>query len=164
MRLRWGLCWYGRAPVKRHVAGSIPATAAFRKGKPTGDGSRPESGRAMSLEGSTPSPSADGCPWPIGRGTSFPSWAGGFDSRRAFCVLTTFRGRRCWYVMRGFEPRGRRFDSCPRSLGDELVATGECQQKKPMRGRSTVGRDALNVLMLVRFQPPQLSPGSHPAG
>ena len=25
-----------------------------------------------------------------------------------------------------------------------------------MRGRSTVGRDALNVLMLVRFQPPQL--------
>ena len=26
-----------------------------------------------------------------------------------------------------------------------------------MRGRSTVGRDALNVLMLVRFQPPQLS-------
>ena len=58
--------------------------------------------------------------------------------------------------MRDFESRGRRFDSCPRSLGDELVASGECQQKKPMRGRSTVGRDALNVLMLVRFQPPQL--------
>ena len=58
-RLRWGLCWYGQAPVKRHGAGSIPATAAWiRKVKPTGDGSRPESGRAMSLEGSTPSPSA----------------------------------------------------------------------------------------------------------
>ena len=28
------------------------------KGKPTGDGTRLESGRAMSLEGSTPSPSA----------------------------------------------------------------------------------------------------------
>jgi hypothetical protein len=57
--LRWGLCWYGQAPVKRHVAGSIPAAAAsFRKVKPTGDGSRLESGRAMSLGGSTPSPSA----------------------------------------------------------------------------------------------------------
>src|SRR5947209_20491103 len=31
-----------------------------RKGKPTGDGTRPEPGRATSLEGSTPSPSADG--------------------------------------------------------------------------------------------------------
>ena len=29
-----------------------------RKGKPTGDGTRPEPGRATSLEGSTPSPSA----------------------------------------------------------------------------------------------------------
>ena len=37
----------------------------------------------MSLEGSTPSPSAFVCPWPIGRGTSLPSWRGGFDSRRA---------------------------------------------------------------------------------
>ena len=70
----------------------------------------------------------------------------------------SFRGRRCWYVMRDFESRGRRFDFCPRSLSDELVVTGECQQQKSMRGRSTVGRDALNVLMLVRFQPPQLSP------
>ena len=30
-----------------------------RKGKPTGDGTRPEPGRATSLEGSTPSPSAE---------------------------------------------------------------------------------------------------------
>jgi hypothetical protein len=47
-----------RLPVKETIAGSIPAAAALRKGKPTGDGSRPENGRAMSLEGSTPSPSA----------------------------------------------------------------------------------------------------------
>jgi hypothetical protein len=39
-----------------------------------------------SLEGSTPSPSACTCPWPIGSGTSFPSWTGGFDSRRALCL------------------------------------------------------------------------------
>src|SRR5688572_5174399 len=32
-----------------------------------------------------------------------------------------------------------------------------------MRGRLTVGLDALNVLVLVRFQPPQLKNGSHPA-
>ena len=38
--------------------GSNPAVLTLRKGKPTGDGSRPENGRAMSLEGSTPSPSA----------------------------------------------------------------------------------------------------------
>ena len=33
-----------------------------------------------------------------------------------------------------------------------------------LRGRLTVGRDALNVLVLVRFQLPQLADGSHPAG
>ena len=32
----------------------------MRKDKPIGDGTRPEPGRAMSLEGSTPSPSASG--------------------------------------------------------------------------------------------------------
>ena len=58
--MRWVLCWYGRATVNRFVAGSIPASAAFakRKGKPIGDGSRFESGRAISLESSTLSPSA----------------------------------------------------------------------------------------------------------
>jgi hypothetical protein len=50
-----------RLPVKETIAGSIPASAVSqRKGKPMGDGSRLESGRAMSLEGSTPSPSARG--------------------------------------------------------------------------------------------------------
>jgi hypothetical protein len=31
-------------------------------------------------------------------------------------MVTAFRGRRCWYVIRDFESRGRRFDSCPRNL------------------------------------------------
>ena len=29
IQLRWGLCWYGQPPVKRNVAGSIPAFAAW---------------------------------------------------------------------------------------------------------------------------------------
>lgn len=45
-------------------------------------------------------------------------------------------------VMPGFEPGVRRFDSYPRNL--------------ILRGRLTAGWDALNVSMLVRFQPPQL--------
>ena len=41
-------------------AGSNPAIQTDRrKGKPTGDGTQPEPGRATSLEGSTPSPSAE---------------------------------------------------------------------------------------------------------
>src|SRR5258708_38081729 len=56
--LRWSSCWYGQAAVNRPDTGSIPVTAALRKGKPTGDGSGFENRRAMSLEGSTPSPSA----------------------------------------------------------------------------------------------------------
>ena len=47
-----------RLPVKEQTTGSIPVAAALRKGKPTGDGSGFENRRAMSLEGSTPSPSA----------------------------------------------------------------------------------------------------------
>src|SRR5581483_3604714 len=39
-------------------AGPPRVRPATRKGKPTGDGRRLENGRAMSLEGSTPSPSA----------------------------------------------------------------------------------------------------------
>ena len=46
----------------------LPPQLWIRKVKPTGDGSRLESGRAMSLGGSTPSPSALPCPWPSGRG------------------------------------------------------------------------------------------------
>ena len=53
----------------RVAAGNVPVllelVRAFfptRKGKPTGDGTRFESGRAMSLEGSTPSPSASCVP------------------------------------------------------------------------------------------------------
>ena len=59
----------------------------------------PKAVELHSLEGSTPSPSACTCPWPIGRGTSLPSWTGGFDSRRALCrMLLSLRGR-------GFESR-----------------------------------------------------------
>ena len=74
-----------RAPgVDVHGHGTTTGTADHHVGLPLvefglADGSRPESGRAMSLEGSTPSPSACMCPWPIGSGTSFPSWTGGFD-------------------------------------------------------------------------------------
>ena len=58
-RFRWSSCWYERPAVNREDAGSIPAAGARRwKGKPKGDGTLFESGRAMSLEGSTPSPSA----------------------------------------------------------------------------------------------------------
>ena len=56
--LRWSSCWYEQAAVNRPGTGSIPVTAALRKGKPTGDGSGPENRRAMSLGGSTPPPSA----------------------------------------------------------------------------------------------------------
>ena len=58
---------------------------AIRKGKPTGDGTCLENRRVMSLEGSTPSPSAV-CSWPSGKGASLPSWKGGFNSRRALRV------------------------------------------------------------------------------
>jgi hypothetical protein len=48
-----------RRPRVPDHAGSNPAIQTDgRKGKPTGDGTRPEPGRATSLEGSTPSPSA----------------------------------------------------------------------------------------------------------
>src|ERR1700743_3688072 len=64
--LRWGLCWYRRAPVKRHFAGSIPATAAlgdYGRASPWAMGAVSETveaptSRVPGLEGSTPSPSA----------------------------------------------------------------------------------------------------------
>ena len=41
-----------------------------------------------SLEGSTPSLSAfNKCPWPSGKGSSLPSWRGGFDSHRALLEI-----------------------------------------------------------------------------
>ena len=47
---------------KPEHAGSNPAIQTQRKGKPTGDGIRLLPGRATSLEGSAPSPSADDVP------------------------------------------------------------------------------------------------------
>ena len=54
-------------------------------------------------------------------------------------------------VLPGFEPGVRRFDSYPRNSREQLL-----------RGRLTVGRGALNALVLVRFQPPQLSEAIRP--
>jgi hypothetical protein len=69
-------CWPGRADANKaldvgepgfirrprvpdHAGSNSAIQTDGRKGKPTGDGTRPEPGRAMSLEGSTPSPSAE---------------------------------------------------------------------------------------------------------
>ena len=120
-RLRWGPCWYGQAPVKRHVAGSIPATAALRYGRSSqlAMAAAVESGRAMSLEGSTPSPSAFACPWPIGRGASLPSWRGGFDSRRA--LLNDDRGSASGRPP-GFEPGDGGSTPPPRTCCERAVS------------------------------------------
>jgi hypothetical protein len=50
---------------------------------------------------------------------------------------------------RGFEPRRRGFDSCTRNFDDST-------NRKPMRDRSMAGRGALNAVMLVQVQLPQL--------
>ena len=60
----------------------------LRKGKPMGNGTRLETGRATSFEGSTPSSSAASIrrarmPLAERSGTSLPSWKGGFNSRGA---------------------------------------------------------------------------------
>ncbi len=101
----------------------LPPQPWIRKVKPTGDGSRPESGRAMSLGGSTPSPSALTCPWPSGRGASLPSWRGGFDSHRA--LLDVDRGSASGRPP-GLEPGRRRFDpSSPNLQSASRVSLGK---------------------------------------
>ena len=75
-RLRWGPCWYGRAPVKRHVAGSIPATAAY---------SRKPSGRMRSLlENRWRQSAACGFEWapPPSGGLASACWGHGPTGRR----------------------------------------------------------------------------------
>ena len=59
----------------------------FRKGKPMGDGTRLETGRATSLEGSTPSSSAvsfrrTACPWPSGQAPVFQTGQAGSTPAR----------------------------------------------------------------------------------
>jgi hypothetical protein len=118
------------------------------------------------------------CPWPSGKGSRLPTWRGGFDSRRALlklgsvaqrqsgCLLSdsawvrvppvplTLRGV-CWSngVAFGHRPSGwsrrRGFDSCTCNFDDGTNRT-------PMRDRSMAGRGALNAVMLVRVQLPQL--------
>ena len=97
----------------------LPPQPWKRKGKPTGDGSRPESGRAMSLGGSTPSPSALLCPWPSGRGASLPSWRGGFDSHRA--LWNDDRGSASGRLP-GFEPGDGGSTPPPRACGRRAVS------------------------------------------
>ena len=58
-------------------------------------------------------------------------------------------------VMPDFESGVRRFDSYPRNFANTLTVK-RVANINVLRGRLTVGWDALNVLMLVRFQPPQL--------
>ena len=59
-------------------------------------------------------------------------------------------------VMPDFESGVRRFDSYPRNLFANTSTMARVANIRVLRGRLTVGWDALNVLMLVRFQPPQL--------
>ena len=160
--MRWVPCWYGCAAVNRADAGSIPATAALRKGKPIGDGTPFEAGRALLPCGfdSRSFRLHSTCPWPIGLGTSLPSWTGGFDSRRALCISGDGLTVRFLALNQAMgvrfplpEPRYTAWHAAADRVIDQLL-----------RGRLTVGRDALNVLVLVRFQPPQLTDGSHPAG
>src|SRR6516225_5440933 len=101
-----------RLPVKETIAGSIPAAAALGKGKPTGDGSRLENGRAMSLEGSTPSPSALCALGRAAQAPVFQTGIGGFDSHRALCSLcpnlVEWRGVAAGSEKRGPGPVGNR--------------------------------------------------------
>src|SRR5262245_45117532 len=66
-----------RLPVKEQITGSIPVTAALRKDKPIGDGSGLENRRAMSLGGSTPSPSASTKRRALGRAAKAPAFQAG---------------------------------------------------------------------------------------
>ncbi len=104
------------------------------------------------------------CPWPIGRGTSLPSWQGGFDSRRALSAQRSLWGGRCWYVMRDSGTDAQRWSHeaagsipAPGALVTNLSRPVSVSSRNRCGVVLTVGRDALNVLMLVRFQPPQLS-------
>ena len=51
-----------------------------------------------------------------------------------------------------------------RPLLPELLSGTKCLGNYPLRGHPTAGCDALNVVMLVQVQPPQLADGRHPAG
>lgn len=98
-----------------------------------------------SVVGSSPTASASGnntCPWPSGKGSRFPTWRGGFDSRRALLQLGSVAQRQSGRLLsdsawvrvppvplsiagcllvdrRGFEPRRRGFDSCTRNFDDD---------------------------------------------
>ena len=114
--LRWVLCWYGKATVNRRDAGSIPASAAERKGKPTGDGSCLESSRAPSAPCEFDSHSFRFCV--LGRAAEAPGFqpgeAGSTPAGHSF-VRIDIPGSTLLVVLPGFEPGVRRFDSYPRN-------------------------------------------------
>ena len=103
-----------------------------RKGKPTGDGSRLENGRAMSLEGSTSSPSAFLCPWPSGEGTGLPNQPGGFDSHRALSIGDRLTGR-----LPGFEPGDEGSTPSPRTLASAAVSRRSLISGRLLTGRTS---------------------------
>ena len=120
----------------------------LRKGKPTGDGSRPESGRAMSLESSTLSPSAfvpladrqRHQPSKLARRVRFPQGT----------LTMTMIGDRLAVGRLALNQ-----ETEVRPLLPELASGDRCLQGKPMRDHPTAGCDALNVVMLVQVQLPQ---------
>ena len=75
-------CFAMRSRLKRSER--LFMESALRKGKPIGDGSRLESGRALTLPSEFDSRSfrcnRKLCHWPIGKGASLPSWTGGSES------------------------------------------------------------------------------------
>ena len=146
--MRWVLCWYGRATVNRLDAGSIPASAASngRASQRAMAAASKAVERRARLVSSTLTPSA------------FVSLAerqrlrASNPARRVrlpqgtLSMQASISGSSLLVVMPGFELGVRRFDSYPRNSREQLL-----------RGRLTAGRGALNALVLVRFQLPQLT-------
>ncbi len=168
--MRWGPCWYGQAAVNRNDAGSIPATAALDETE----------GQAGPIQASMP----DRCPrWhpartrtsscSLARSTPAPSalrlvplaerqrfQASNLARRvrlpQGTLEMTHDPGSSLLVVMPDFESGVRRFDSYPRNLFANTSTMERVANSNVLRDRLTVGWDALNVLVLVRFQPPRL--------
>jgi hypothetical protein len=157
LQLRWGPCWYGRAPVKRTDTGSIPVTAT-RNGRASqwamaavSKTAEPPTSRVPGLVSSTLTPSAS-CA--LGRAAEVPAFqAGGTNlpSVAGRCPVQLPQGTFAMQPIPGS------------SLLVVMVAAATVRRSIPtpelnniLRDRLTVGPDALNVLMLVRFQLPQL--------
>jgi hypothetical protein len=159
-----------RLSVKEEFAGSIPAPGALRqvgKGKPTGDGTRLENGRAMSLEGSTPSPSAaiEACSWPIGEAPVFQTGQAGSTPAEHFSPNPEMwsrvqsrndLGQSLLVVTPASEAGGRWFDSSPRNSGSSA---------RRRLGRQPADHSRSDREMLrVRIPPGPLAHSTRPRG